>query len=216
MKSQSNKRTIAALGIRLGNLKSYSARDFCLGSRALRSRRSRARCSRAARSSPNRIARTSKKELPLRAASSSTSRYDLAISGSFSSARSRSSRAWRLSSRRAILVLVGGVTETVVNSRIGRLQLDVVDQLAPLRSRQSGRGKLPAPAFRQQKVLDVGGVVGRKFQGPGDGRKHFDRAVDSRQTKQATQVDAGLHRLAFQAKVELACLGPQGIKRLFQ
>src|SRR4051794_26905376 len=60
------------LGIRLGNLKSYSARDFCLGSRALRSRRSRARCSRAARSSPNRIARTPKKELPLRAASSST------------------------------------------------------------------------------------------------------------------------------------------------
>ena len=45
---------------------------------------------------------------------------------------------------------------------------------------------------------------------------HLGRAVDSRQTKQATQVDAGLHRLAFQAEVELACLGTQGIKRLFQ
>ena len=29
-------------------------------------------------------------------------------------------------------------------------------------------------------------------------------------------MNAGLHRLAFQAKVELACLGAQGIKRLFQ
>src|SRR3954452_958153 len=98
-------------------------------------------------------------------------------------------------------VLGGRVTETVVNSRIGRLQLDVVDQLAPLRSRQSGRGKLPAPALGQQKVLDVGRVIGREFQGFGDRRKHLGGTVDSRQTQQATQVDARLHRLAFQAQV---------------
>src|SRR5580704_13928779 len=104
-------------------------------------------------------------------------------------------------------VLVSGVTETVVKGRIGWLELDVVDQLAPLWSRQSGCGELPAPAFRQQKVLDVGRVVGRKFEGLGDCRKHLGRTVDSRQTQQTTQVNAGLHRLAFQAKVELACLG---------
>ena len=44
---------------------------------------------------------------------------------------------------------------------------------------------------------------------------HFGRAVDPRQTQQATQMDARLHRLASQAKVELASLGAQGIKRLF-
>ena len=46
--------------------------------------------------------------------------------------------------------------------------------------------------------------------------EQLGRAVESRQTQQATQVDAGLHRLLLEVQVELACLGPQGVERLFQ
>ncbi len=47
-------------------------------------------------------------------------------------------------------------------------------------------------------------------------RKHLLRPVESCQAQQATQVDAGLHRLAVELKVELACLESQGIKLVFQ
>src|SRR5580704_7420373 len=100
-------------------------------------------------------------ELPLRAASSSTSRYPLAISRSFNSARSRSSLACKLSSRRAIRVLLGVVAETVVNRRVGRVQFDLVDQFTPSGSRQRGCGKFAPAAFRQQEVLDIRGVARR-------------------------------------------------------
>src|SRR5271157_4875486 len=160
---------------------------------------------------PIRVARTSNIELPLRAASSSTSRYLLAISGSFNSARSRSSRACMLSSRRAMGVILDVSAETVVKGGISGIQFNLVDQFAALGSGQSGRGKLSPPAFRQQEVLDVGGVVGRQLQGSGDSGKHLRRPVESRQIQQAAQVDTGLHRLALQAEVELTCLGPQSI-----
>src|SRR5208337_4667986 len=74
MKSQSNSCRITALEIRLGKLKSYSTKVFCLGSRAASSRRWRARCWRAVCSRPISMASTSNMELPLRAASASTSR----------------------------------------------------------------------------------------------------------------------------------------------
>jgi hypothetical protein len=46
-------------------------------------------------------------------------------------------------------VLVSDVAETVVNGRIGGLQIDVVNQFTPLGSGESWCGKLSSPAFRQ-------------------------------------------------------------------
>jgi hypothetical protein len=113
-------------------------------------------------------------------------------------------------------VLVGGVTEAVVNCGIGGFQVSLVNQFAPFGSWQRGYKKLPAPAFRQEKVLDISRVIGCQLQGPGDGADHLGRPVDSCQTKQATQVNARLHELAVQAEVELTSLEAEGIKHLFQ
>ena len=95
------------------------------------------------------------------------------------------------------------MAEAVVKGGIGGFQFDVVDQFAAFGSGQSGRGKLPAAAFGQQEVLDIGGIVGRQFQGPADGGQHLGAPVELGQVQQATQMDAGLDRPAVQAQVEL-------------
>src|SRR5690242_14139430 len=162
MKSQSNRRTIAALGTRFGKVKSYSSSVFRLGSRASRSRRSKARCWRAVASRPIRVRRASKGELPLRAASSRTSRYAPAMTGSFNSARSRSSCELGLGSslRRVMRILRGRLEKTVVNSRVDGVEFDLFDELAPFRVWQGRRGELSPAPLGQHQVLHVGGVVG--------------------------------------------------------
>jgi len=113
-------------------------------------------------------------------------------------------------------VLLSVVAEAVVTAGIGRLQFDLIDQFAAPGCGQSGTRELSPSPLGQQQVLDRRGIVGRQFQGTGDGPEQLGWPVELGQADQATQVDAGLERPLPEAEVELACLGSQRIKRLFQ
>ena len=178
MKSQSNSRRIAALGIRLGKLKSYSARVFAWGAvpHAVAARGLVA----GGRSVPvpNRVGQDLQHRAPF--ASRLIEHFAVALGDL------RELQLSQVAVKPCLEIVITSCHESPPRCRcrngrksgIGRLQFDLVDQLAPLGSGQSGRGKLAPPAFRQQEVLDVGGVVGRQLQGLGDGGKHLRRPVE--------------------------------------
>src|SRR5207248_10578373 len=98
-------------------------------------------------------------------------------------------------------VLLTVDAEPVVDRRIGGLQFDLVDQFPPLGSGPSGGGELAPAAFRQQEVLDRGGVVGRQLQGPSEGGEHLGPTVELGEDQQATEVNAGLDGPALELEM---------------
>ena len=214
IKSQSKSRRIAALGIRLGKLKSYSARVFGLGS-ALGTVAAGATVG--GPSAPGRstwpgppawVSLTSRliqhftvalgdlRKVRFGQVAAQPCLYIVVTSCHESSPRCpcRDGRKWR--DRRALIRSHRSIRAA---GEWAEWAWEAVAAAVPptASSRHRRRRRSPAPRL-------------------GDGGKHLRRPVESCQAQQATQVDAGLHWLTLEVEVELACLGPQRIELLFQ
>ena len=111
---------------------------------------------------------------------------------------------------------VFGSKQPIVDGRIGRFDVDLVNQLLTRRAQRRRRRQFPATPLLQQQRFHIGRVVSLQPIGLGDRRQHVVAAVHTGQIEQPPQMMAGLHRALLQLQMKLTGHVAQSVECFFQ